>query len=85
MWNYTEINEKYYLPAGNGANWTKRGEEKLGAACEYYITMVMMGDAYRVPPCGWEYPTLKSASELQKLFEAMGLVIVKTTSTFTAF
>ena len=84
MWNYTEINEKH-LPAGNGANWMKRGEEKLGAACEYCIIMVMMGDAYRVPPCGWEYPTLKSASELQKLFEVMGLVIVKTTSTFTAF
>ena len=26
-------------------------------------------------PCGWEYPTIKSTSELQKLFEVIGLVL----------
>ena len=45
-----------------------------------------MGDAQRLPPCGLEDPTQKSASELQKCFEVMGLIITnKLTSTFTAF
>ena len=37
-----------------------------------------------MPLCGG-YPTLKSMSGLEELFEVMGLVIVKSTSTFTAF
>ena len=32
-----------------------------------------------MPTCGW-YPTLKSMSDLEKLFEIMGLVIVKSTT-----
>ena len=51
---------------------------------EYCIILVMMEDAYSVSHCRWGYPNLKSASELQKLFEVMVLVIVKSTSTFTA-
>ena len=60
---------------GSVGSWVKRWKEKL----------VMMEDAWRVHPCGWEYPTLKSVSELQKLFEIIGLVIVKSTFTFTGF
>ena len=33
-------------------------------------------DAYWVSPFRWENPTLKSAKELQQLFEVMELVIV---------
>ena len=44
-----------------------------------------MGDAQRLPPCGWEDTTNKPASELQNLFEVMGLITVKSTSTFTTF
>ena len=44
-----------------------------------------MGDALRLPPCGWEDTTNKSASELQNLFEVMGLITVNSTSTFTTF
>ena len=62
----------------------KYGKKKLGAACEYCMILVMMGDAQRVPPCGWEYPTIKFSSELQKWCKVMGLVIVKSTSAFTA-
>ena len=53
----------------------KRWKEKLVAVCEYCV-VVIMEDAQRVRLCGWEYPTLKSASELKKLFEIMRLVIV---------
>ena len=44
-----------------------------------------MGNAQILPPCGLEDPTDKSASELQRFFEVMGLITVKSTSTFTAF
>ena len=81
--NYTDINEKNSLPAGSGASWMKKRKEKLGTASEYCIILAMMEDTKRVPSCGWEYPTIKSASKLQKLFEVMGLVIVKSTSNFT--
>ena len=37
-----------------------------------------------MPPHGWNL-TLKSVSDLQKSFEVMGLVIVKSTFTFTKF
>ena len=61
-------------------------KENLGAACDYCIILVMMGDAQRLPPCGLEDPSHKSASELQECFEVMGLIITnKLTSTFTAF
>ena len=57
----------------------------MGAACDYCIILLMMRDAQRLPPCGWEDPTHKSASELQIFFEVMKLIIAKSTSIFTAF
>ena len=57
----------------------------MGAACDYCIILLMMRDAQRLPPCGWEDPTHKSASELQIFFEVMRLIIAKSTSIFTAF
>ena len=64
------------LPGWSGARRMNRWKGKLGGACEYYIILAIIEDAQRVPPCKWEYPTLMSASELQKLFEIMGLVHV---------
>ena len=63
----------------------KRWKENMGAACDYCIILLMMRDAQRLPPCGWEDPTHQSASELQIFFEVMRLIIAKSTSIFTAF
>ena len=79
------MNEEHSLVAGSGVSWMKRWKEKLRAAFDYWIILVVMGDSQIVPPCGWKDPTHKSASELQKLCEVMGVVIAKSTSTFTAF
>ena len=46
--------------------------------------LVMKENPQRAPPCV-QYPTLKSVCDLQKLFELMKLVIVKSTSSFTVF
>ena len=62
-----------------------RWKENLGAACDYCIILLMIRDAQRLPLCGWEDPTHKSASELQRFFEVMRLIIAKSTSLFTAF
>ena len=63
----------------------KRWKENLEATLDYCIILVIMGNVQILPPCGWEDPTDKSASELQRFFEVMGLITVKSTSTFTAF
>ena len=63
----------------------KRWKENLEETFDYCIILVIMANTQRLPPCGWEDPTHKSESELQRFFEVMGLITVKSTSTFTAF
>ena len=57
----------FQLEAERAGRWN----EKLEAVCEYWIILIMMEDALKVPPCRW-YLTFKSVSDLQKLFEVMG-------------